>query len=188
VRRPRAASGARARARYTSPVHPSSFFPSSWARRALVIGAGGLLTLLCAAPGAGCEANVGGVASEIANAHGSRHDAYCDRRFVERGRPAAFCQEVLDTVAAQRFIEDCEQKHGARTEIGRCPRERILGGCRVGSKNDDGSVVYDWYYDVRDIEADAGDVFLAPPRTSEAVRALCANPSQYDQGAVYVGP
>lgn len=159
--------------------------------------ASGALALVAAAAHlAGCD-GLGGVASEIAAAHGTEHSAYCDRRFITGGksRPAAFCQEVVETLAAQRFIEDCEQKYGAKTDIGRCPAAKIIAGCKVGKRNDDESVVYDWYYDVRDLEAsDAGTLpdgspaFLGPPRTPEDVRALCNDPGLYDQGATYVAP
>ncbi len=145
---------------------------------------------------AGCD-GVGGVASEIASVHGLEHSAYCDRRFIKdaKSRPTAFCQEVIDTVAAQRFIEDCESKFGAKTDVGRCPTAKLIAGCRILGRNDDDSTVYDWYYDVRDLEAsdagrqpDGGPTWLAPPRTPDDVKKLCADPSLYDKGATFISP
>lgn len=157
---------------------------------------GCLVLVVVAAHVAGCD-GVGGVASEVAAAYGAEHNAYCDRRFITGGksRPTAFCQEVVETLAAQRFIEDCEQKHGGKTDIGRCPAEKIIAGCKVGKRNEDGSVVYDWYYDVRELEAsdagklpDGGPVWLGPPRTPDDVRALCSDRTLYDEGATYIAP
>ncbi|MBS2017578.1 MAG: hypothetical protein JST00_32155 [Deltaproteobacteria bacterium] len=156
-----------------------------------------VLAAAVASQAAACD-GVGGVASEVAAAHGAEHSAYCDRRFPRdyaKTRPAAFCQEVVETIAAQRFIDDCEEKYGAKSELGRCPAKRILGGCKVGKRNEDSSIVYDWYYDVRDLESsdagkmpDGGPAFLGPPRTAADVRALCNDPGQYDQSATFVEP
>ena len=77
---------------------------------------------------------------------------------------------------------------------GKCPRDRILAGCKLHKDNDDGSAVYDWYYDVTDLEdaaardaaPDAGLLFQDPPsRTKDDVKKLCADPTRYDEGADY---
>ena len=73
----------------------------------------------------------------------------CDRRIVaDGGAPAAFCQGVIGTVAGAEFSDDCRAKHLAAAGPGRCPRERVIGGCRITKDNDDQSQVFDWYYDV----------------------------------------
>jgi hypothetical protein len=73
----------------------------------------------------------------------------------------------------------------------RCPRERIIAGCKLHKQNDDGSQVYDWYYDVSDLEdaaaQDAAPPFTDPPaQTKDDVKKLCADPNRYDQGADYL--
>lgn len=117
-------------------------------------------------------------------------DAHCDRRFVgekDDAKPASFCQEIIDTVALSEFQDDCRDKHAAETGEGKCPRDRALGGCKLLEEHDDGSEVYDWYYDVTDLEEDGG-VFEDPVRTKEEVKALCADRARYEEGAEYVDP
>lgn len=154
----------------------------------------------------GCAANV------LGDVIGETGDAYCDRRFVATGKePAPFCQEIIDTIAQSQFTEDCRDKHGARSDEGKCPRERIIAGCKLSKVNDDGSDVYDWYYDVSDLEAaardaaadaevDAGDgglvvdtqttapLFKDPVRTKEEVKKLCADKTRYEEGATFAEP
>jgi hypothetical protein len=139
---------------------------------------------------AGCR--IGGcAAATLGDIVGETGDAHCDRRFVTPGKdPASFCQEVIDTVATSQFEDDCRSSHGASADDGKCPRERIIAGCQLHKENDDGSKVYDWYYDVTDLEDaaahDAGPPFLDPPaRTKEDVQKLCADPSRYDEGASF---
>jgi hypothetical protein len=156
-------------------------------RRPLVIAA-----ILVIAAVIGCDAltDVAVSASDFAAATA---DAHCDRRFVtDGGQAAAFCQEVSKTVAASQFADDCRGKHLATAGPGLCDRPRIIAGCKLRKVNQDNSLVWDWYYDVSDILADAGthagpdggftfdDV---PPKTVADVAKLCASRSRYEDGA-----
>jgi hypothetical protein len=148
---------------------------------------------------AGCRAG-GCVANTLGDVVGETGDAFCDRRFVvaqDKKEPSPFCQEIIDTVAQSQFQEDCRDKHKARADDGKCPRARIIGGCKLHKENDDGSEVYDWYYDVTDIEADAaradattdgGAIFKEPVKDKAAVRTLCEDRSRYEEGAHYEDP
>jgi hypothetical protein len=140
---------------------------------------------------AGCRAG-GCVANVLGDIVGETGDVACDRRFVQAGKePAPFCQEVIDTIAVSQIGDDCREKHGARTYEGKCPRERIIGGCKLHKENDDGSEVWDWYYDVSDLEADSdagpdsGIVFADPVRSTDEVKALCADRERYEEGATF---
>ncbi|MBX3216380.1 MAG: hypothetical protein KF850_30350 [Labilithrix sp.] len=151
-----------------------------------------LLLLVAGCKAGGCVANVFG---DIVGVTG---DVYCDRRFVadETKTPASFCQEVIDTLAVGEVEDDCRDKHAARTGEGRCPRENVIAGCKLHKDNDDGSEVWDWYYDVSDLEdasasdasSDASPLFEAPARTKDDVRALCADPERYEEGATFAEP
>jgi len=136
-----------------------------------------------------CRAG-GWVASVVGDVVGSKGDAACDRRYVDspEKEPAAFCQEVIDTVASSQIQDDCRDNHHARAIDGRCPRENIVGGCKLSMTNDDGSEVYDWYYDVDDLEKADGKSFQSTVTTTDDVRAQCADPQRYDQGAEFVMP
>lgn len=140
---------------------------------------------------AGCDA-LGSMAVSAGDFAGAKSDVHCDRRFVTEGKPPApFCQEVLATVAASQFSDDCRVKHAATAAAGACPRERIIAGCKLSKQNDDESQVFDWYYDVADIVADAGPfaapdggpTFEDPARTVDDVAALCADRARYEDGA-----
>jgi hypothetical protein len=144
--------------------------------------------LVCAA---GCD-TLGSFAVEAGDFAGAKADAYCDRRYVtDGGTPAAFCQEVIATVAASEFADDCRTKHRATAAPGRCPREGIIAGCKLLKVNDDKSQVWDWYYDVSDMVADAGadaatdaaPPFEIRPRSVADVAALCGDRSRYEEGA-----
>jgi hypothetical protein len=154
------------------------------------------LLLVCAG---GCDA-IGSFAVEAGDFAGATADVSCDRRYVsDGGTPAAFCQEVIATVAASEFADDCRAKHKATAAPGRCPRARIIAGCKLLKVNDDKSLVWDWYYDVSDIAADSGahaaldggpspgpspgSVFESRPRSVQEVAAFCADRSRYEQGA-----
>ncbi len=142
--------------------------------------------------GAGCDAltDVAVSASDFAAATA---DAHCDRRFVtDGGQASAFCQEVSQTVAASQFADDCRGKHLATAGAGLCDRSRIIAGCKLRKINQDKSLVWDWYYDVSDIFADAGSragpdggftFDFVPPKTVEDVSRLCASRSRYEDGA-----
>ena len=151
---------------------------------------------------AGCKAG-GCAANVLGDIVGATGDVYCDRRFVsnETKERAPFCQEVIDTVAVSQVRDDCREKHAAQAGEGRCPRENIIAGCKIHKDNDDGSEVFDWYYDVSDLEdagdegqdgdddadddADAGPIFKDPVRTKEEVMELCADPKRYEEGATF---
>lgn len=146
--------------------------------------------------GAGCRAG-GCVANVLGDIVGETGDSHCDRRFADPGHQRApFCQEIIDTIAQGRFEDDCREKHGAGAGSGRCGFERKIAGCKLDKVNDDGSEVWDWYYDVSDIIAaegpragpDGGPTFEDPPRTKEDVRRLCADRSRYEEGASYRDP
>lgn len=151
---------------------------------------GGLLVVV------GCE-TLGDIAVEGVDFAGAKADAYCDRRFVtDGGQAAAFCQEIVTTVAAAEFTDDCRAKHRATAGAGLCSRARVIGGCKILEKHDDDSVATDWYYDVTELLAEAGpnagpdggQTFDSQPRTAAEVREYCADKSRYDQGAEYVSP
>jgi hypothetical protein len=133
--------------------------------------------------GVGCK--VGGCAAHaLGDIVGETGDTFCDRRFVAAGKErASFCQEVIDTVATGQVADDCRDKFGAVAGDGRCPREKIIAGCKLHKDNDDGSEVWDWYYDVSGT-GDAGE-FGDAPRTKDDVRALCADPKRYEEGATF---
>lgn len=144
----------------------------------------------------GCGA-VADIAVEGADFAGAKAGAFCDRRRVTAGgQAAAFCQEIVATVAAAEFTDDCRAKHQASAGAGLCPRERIIAGCKILEKHDDDSVATDWYYDVADLLAEAGPnagpdggpTFDSVPRSVEQVRAYCADRTRYDQGAELVTP
>ena len=123
---------------------------------------------------------------------GAKTDAHCDRRFVtDGGRPAAFCQEVLSTVAAAEFADDCRVKHSATAAPGPCPREDVVAGCKLHKANDDQSLVFDWYYDVDRLVADAGgdaSAFESHANSVAAVTDMCTDPARYEEGAELVKP
>lgn len=140
---------------------------------------------------------LGSIAVEAGDFAGAKADAHCDRRFVtDGGQPAAFCQEVTATVAAAEFADDCRAKHQASAGPGLCPRERIIAGCKLKKLNDDESLVWDWYYDVSDIVAEAGPnagpdggpTFESRPRTTTDVAEECADPTRYEEGAELAQP
>lgn len=145
---------------------------------------------------AGCE-TLGSIASEGVDFAGAKADAHCDRRYVtDGGQPAAFCQEVVSTVAAAEFADDCRTKHEATAAPGLCPRAKIIAGCKLLKKNDDESLVWDWYYDVTDMVAEAGAhagpdgglTFDSQQRSVTDVAQSCADPTRYEEGAVLAEP
>lgn len=146
---------------------------------------------------AGCGA-LGSVALEAGDFAGAKADAHCDRRFVtDGGQPAAFCQEVVSTVAASEFADDCRAKHQAVAEPGLCPRAKIIAGCKLSKHNDDDSLVWDWYYDVSDLVADAGGPHAGPDgsapfdsvtSSTAEVNDLCRDRSRYEEGAELAKP
>jgi hypothetical protein len=151
-----------------------------------------LLVVGSSCKAAGCAANV------LGDIVGETGDVFCDRRFVNAPtkKRGSFCQEVIDTVAVDDVLDDCRQKHAARTGEGVCPRDKIIAGCKIHKDNDDGSEVWDWYYDVSDLEdaaaqdasSDAAPIFEDPARTKADVRALCADPKRYEEGASFAEP
>lgn len=141
---------------------------------------------------AGCNV-LGDIAAGGVDFAGAKADAYCDRRFVtDGGRPAAFCQELISTVAAAEFTDDCRAKHHATAGAGTCPRAQIVAGCKLLETHGDNSVATDWYYDVSawlaDAAADGGVPFESVVGSVDEVAAACADPTRYEQGAALVMP
>jgi hypothetical protein len=147
--------------------------------------------------GAACSV-VDAVAVEGADFGGATADAHCDRRLaLDGGQPSSFCQEVQATVAASQFSDDCRLHLLATPGPGLCPRAGIIAGCKLDKKNDDGSIVHDWYYAVSDVAddggADAGPDAEAPfaspvPQTVAQVAQVCADRSRYADGAELAFP
>ena len=152
----------------------------------------------------GCSV-VAGWYGSLGSFLGSNSTDSCDRRFGAKPQP--FCKEIDDTVAGSQFRDDCRKKFGALAQDAPCPRAAVVGGCHLDQKNEDGSQVTDWYYDVSPLIGDAGegdggdggegddggaseggfapnDVGL----TADDVRARCADPSRYQGGAHFVAP
>jgi hypothetical protein len=158
-------------------------------------GAFSTMAIACALGAAllACDSAAGFVAGFAGNLVGETGDSACDRRFVsDGGARGSFCQELLDTVATSQFQDDCRTKFQAQALGGRCPREQIIAGCKIGKKNEDGSQSWDWYYDVSALERDAGlepgEMFPDAPRTQDDVKKLCADPARYSDGAEFVTP
>jgi len=136
----------------------------------------------------GCDV-VTDQAVEAADFAGAKADAHCDRRFVtDGGEPSAFCQELVATVAASEFADDCRAKHQATADQGLCPRAAIIAGCKIHKQTDDNSLVYDWYYDVSALAAEGGVSFESRPRNVTDVARMCADPTRYEEGAELVMP
>jgi hypothetical protein len=134
----------------------------------------------------GCDV-VEGQAVEAADFAGAKADAHCDRRVVtDGGTPAAFCQEIVATVAASEFADDCRAKHEAAADTGLCPRAQIIAGCKLHKKTDDDSLVYDWYYDVSSFDGGLG--FESNAGGVNDVARMCADPTRYEEGAELVMP
>ncbi len=155
-----------------------------------------VLALGALAVAAGCD-TLGSIASEGVDFAGAKADAHCDRRSVtDGGQAAAFCQEVVSTVAAAEFADDCRTKHQAAAAPGLCPRAKIIAGCKLLKKNDDQSLVWDWYYDVSDAVAEAGahagpdggPTFDSQQHSVAEVARSCADPTRYEEGAVFAQP
>lgn len=134
----------------------------------------------------GCSI-VEGQAVEAVDFAGAKGDAYCDRREVaDGGTPAAFCQEVVQTVAASQFADDCRSNHEAAANSGLCPRAKIIAGCKLRKGNEDDSLVYDWYYEVPSL--DDGGTIEATAKDVDDVARMCADPTRYEDGADLVMP
>jgi hypothetical protein len=140
---------------------------------------------------AACDA-IASVAVSAADFGGATASAHCDRRFVtDAGVPSAFCQEIVDTVAAAQFADDCRTKHEATAGPGLCPRPGIIAGCKLGDHTDDGSQIWDWYYRVADAGADvdAASIYQPPiPDGVLQVASTCADRGRYEAGAELAFP
>lgn len=128
------------------------------------------------------------VAGAIGAAVGASGDVACDRRFVSGGEASGFCQEVRGTVAASMVRDDCEERHHARALRGRCPVEKRIAGCKLQLLTEDGSEVFDWYYDVRELERASRTAFASHAVSVEEVRRKCADADRYEEGAELVMP
>jgi hypothetical protein len=144
----------------------------------------------------GCNALVS-IAAQGGDFVGAAADVHCDRRYaIDGGQPQAFCQEVTATLAASQFSDDCRLHLKATPGPGLCPRANIIAGCKLHEDNADNSQVWDWYYDVSGILAEAGaedgpdggPTFVDPPQTIADVGRLCADPTRYESGADLVTP
>lgn len=133
-----------------------------------------LLALSCKVPGSLVAAAAGG-------------DSSCDRRGGESERPEPFCQEILETVAGSQFREDCATKLKGLPREDKCPRENVIGGCKVSVTNDDGSEIIDWFYNV-DSDPDSKVKLENRIHTQEEVRAKCMDQGRYELGATFVTP
>jgi hypothetical protein len=147
----------------------------------------GLLMLLALVCSTSCKTTAL-VATTITSAVGGTGDVACDRRFVSGGEAAGFCQEVIRTVAVSAIRDDCLEKHRARALRGRCPHEKRIAGCKLSLLTDDGSEVYDWYYDVHDLERQKQMSFASHVESIEDVRRQCADARRYEEGAELVMP
>jgi len=146
---------------------------------------------------AACDA-IATIAVQGADFGGATADAHCDRRVVtDGGQASAFCQEVTATVAASQFSDDCRMKHQATPGPGLCPRSAIIAGCKLDEKEGDGSHVWDWYYDVSGLVAEAGanagpdggPTFASPVASSvNDVARICADRVRYSDGAELAQP
>ncbi len=146
---------------------------------------------------AGCNA-LASIANEGASFGGATADVHCDRRFTtDGGQRSAFCQEVVATVAASQFSDDCRTKFQASAGPGLCPREQIIAGCALDDEHKDGSHAWDWYYDVSALLADAGPsagidggpTFAEPVATDIGdVSTICADRARYNDGAELASP
>lgn len=129
-----------------------------------------------------CDA-LGSVVVEAGDFAGAKTDVHCDRRAVTAdGTPAAFCQEVIATVAAAEFSDDCRAKHKATAAPGLCPRANVIAGCKLHKENKDDSSVYDWYYAVADTKMDSR------ARVVEDVDKMCTDLTRYKEGAELARP
>jgi hypothetical protein len=145
----------------------------------------------------GCSA-IASIANEGASFGGATADVHCDRRFTtDGGQRSAFCQELVATVAASQFSDDCRNKFQASAGPGLCPRDQIIAGCELDDQHKDGSHAWDWYYDVSSFIADAGPnagvdggpTFADPVATNVSdVAKICADPTRYNDGAELVSP
>ena len=160
-------------------------------RRSAFASKAALFLVLAGCKGAAC------IAAQAGEFVGAKADAFCDRRFVtDGGQPAPFCQEARETLGGSQFADDCRNNHQAMAGAGLCPREHIIAGCKLHKENDDKSEVYDWYYDVSDILAEAGasagrdggPTFEETQSTRADVERLCTDPDRYEEGADTVDP
>jgi hypothetical protein len=158
---------------HTAPHMREAPLAAAWIAVAISVGA--------------CDA-ITSVVVEGADFGGAAANAHCDRReVVDGGQPSAFCQEVVGTLAASQFADDCRAKHDATPGTGLCPRAGIIAGCKLETKTEDGSHVWDWYYDASKL--DAGERFAPPlPHDTADVARLCADPSRYKDGAELASP
>jgi hypothetical protein len=151
-----------------------------------------LLAALAGALGSTACNAITSVAVAGADFGGATADAHCDRRYVtDGGQPSAFCQEISATVAASQFSDDCRDKHLATPGPGLCPRDRVIAGCKLDQKTDDGSIVRDWYYDISNVPtaSDGGSIFAPPvPTSASSVASTCADRTRYEDGAELILP
>jgi hypothetical protein len=152
--------------------------------------------LALAAAAVACDAVVS-IAAKGGDFAGATADVHCDRRYTaDGGQPSSFCQEVVNTLAASQFADDCRLHLEATPGEGLCPRSNIIAGCKLRQAENDGSEVWDWYYDVSSFVAeigpddgpDGGPTFVNPPQTIADVARLCADPTRYENGADLVTP
>ena len=151
-----------------------------------------MIAIAVGAVGVGCSA-AGWIGGTLGGIIGATSDDHCDRRFVDDGGSnGPFCQEIVDTLAGSQFQDDCRKKFQAAAGDGKCDRTLVIAGCKNLKANDDKSQVWDWYYDVSGIESDAGleagALFPNAPKTVDDVKALCADPSRYEDGAELATP
>ena len=146
------------------------------------------LAVMLAVPALGACTAIAGVAGDFGSFVGTTSDARCDRRYGAAEEKQPFCQEIRSTLAGSQFKDDCSGHLQGQADDGSCPAERRIGGCEIEKKNDDHSIVVDWYYDVSDLKQKGHRFTEKLPSSVEEIRAMCADRKRYEDGAHYVAP
>ncbi len=91
----------------------------------------------------------------------------------------------------------CSRRACRRRKVRLCPRDGIIAGCKLDEKHGDGSLVWDWYYDISATVAEAGaeagpdggPTFADPvARSVSDVARICADRTRYGAGAELAFP
>jgi len=124
------------------------------------------------------------VASVVGDVIGTKGDAFCDRRYVTdpRWRPRRFARSwsTRSPRRSSRTTVALDSPHRRRRALpSRKDRGRVqdIGDQRRWLRS------LHWYYDVSDLEAKSGREFQSHVSSADAVRAKCADPERYSDGA-----